>query len=390
MCAAAAVLPLATGPGEGAVQIAPGLLEEIRDRVLDGYAAAPHGGVELGFVLLGRNTHHGVSIEHFREIPCAHLLSPRFLLSPEEEKYLPEWMEKLAADPQLVDAAPVGWGCSHHRSDLALLDRELAFHYRYFAQDNGIVMMVKPQNMQAVLAGIFLPDRQGALQGQIPALQLRSAMLDSVLGTGGKVPGERVAKAARPTETSESVRRPDTEQKMKVLGQRRKRFRFSGWWIGAAAGVAVLGALLALGFTTGFHLAAAPASTPTLSVGIRPQGNNLAFTWKGNIDHVQSARIEVLDGTATSRFDLTGSFQPAGVFVFPHNTGNVQAVLTVRTKGVDLVRSIGFVDGRVGVEDRNTVASGSESDAAARLDATNRRLAALVSVLQSKRGQHGK
>ncbi len=390
MCAAAAVLPFETSPGEGAVQIAPGLLEEIRDRVLDGYAAAPHGGVELGFVLFGRSGDDGVAVEHFRQIPCDHLLSPRFLLSPEEENHFPEWLNTLSIDPQLQGAEPVGWGCSHHRSDFALLDREIVFHHRYFSHGNQVVMVVKPQSMQAVLAGIFLPDRHGALHTGSPSIHLRSAVLDSAANRELKSAGERAPQVVQAPEIREQARRPDVEQKMKLVHGHKRHFRFPRWWIGVPAALTLLAALLAIGFTGEFRSAGAVPTSTSLSVAIRPQATDLVFTWKGSIGHVKSAKIEVLDGTASSTFDVTTNFQPAGVFVFPHKTGNVQAVLTVRTDAGTIVRSTGFVDGRMSADDQNAVQVASEHDAAARLDATNRRLTALVTALQSRREQRGK
>jgi hypothetical protein len=383
MCAATA-LAFESSLVEHAVQIGPGLLEEIRDRVLDGYAAAPHGGVELGFVLLGRSTESGTLVEHFREIPCAHLLSPRFLLSPDEEQHFPEWMNQFSADPELECAEVVGWCCSHHRSDLSLLDREIAFHQRYFSQPNQLLMVVKPQSMQAVVAGIFIPDRRGVFRAESPSVRLRSALLDSVLDRGLKTTNEQTEpKVAKPLPVAARVPlspflRAPRRSRASFLA---RRLRISGRWIGTAA---ILMALLVLAAAGGLHFSGAKASTPSLSVAIRPVADNVVFTWSGDIDRVESANLEILDGATTSHFDLTNSFQRTGIFVFPRHTGNVQVVLTARTKDQDLVRTIGFADSRQNANSRSVLDTAAPDSAAARLDATNRRLAALVSILQSR------
>jgi hypothetical protein len=143
-------------------------------------------------------------------------------------------------------------------------------------------------------------------------------------------------------------------------------------------------ALLVLAAAGGLHFSGAKASTPSLSVAIRPVADNVVFTWSGDIDRVESANLEILDGATTSHFDLTNSFQRTGIFVFPRHTGNVQVVLTARTKDQDLVRTIGFADSRQNANSRSVLDTAAPDSAAARLDATNRRLAALVSILQSR------
>lgn len=344
MCAAAAVLPIDADSREGAVKLVPHLLDKIRDRVLDGYAAAPHGGVELGFILVGRHSENGVVVEHFREIPCTHLLSPRFLLSPDEERQVPEWLEALKKDPELEGTEPVGWGCSHHRSDLTLLDREMAFHQRLFSRWSKVVMVVKPQDMQTVVAGLFLPDESGAIPDGSPAVQLRSSLLHATHGRELAPVAQRTPKLAEVLELREDVGRSDAEHE--APGEPQKRFRLPSRPIGIAIGVAAAALILAVVLAARLLPGSNPAAVPSLSVGIRSQAGDLMFTWTSNIRHVQSAQIDVLDGTARSHFDVTAGYQPAGVFVFPHASGTVQAVLTLQTEHGKVARSIRFIDGR--------------------------------------------
>lgn len=385
MCAAA-VSPSEPTLGEGVVRIAPGVLEQLRDQVLDGYAAAPHGGIELGFVLFGHAKECEVFIEHFRLIPCSHLLSPRFLLSPDEEKEFPEWLENLSADPELQSSEIVGWGCSHHRCDLALLDREINFHRRYFGQKNQTVMIVKPENMQAILAGIFLLGADGAIEPDHPMVQLRSAVLDSVSGNRAKLKEDSLAHHTHMSEGGPRSSEPDAKVNrishaeralLPMISPSRKllaiadepavaltgiekadkpssRPFFSAWRLAVAAGITVLAVALSVVFAVGWSTSKVSAGSTTLSVGIRPQATTLVFSWKGNINHARSATIEILDGDVQSHYDITGWFQSAGAFAFPHKTGNVQAVLTVLTPtGGKLTRSIDFLDGRTSPKPTN-------------------------------------
>ncbi len=383
MCAAAAVIPIERHLTKAAVQFAPGLLEELRDRVLDGYAAAPHGGIEVGFVALGYRQSSALVIAHIREIPCAHLLGPRFALSPDEEKGFPAWLEGLRAEPELQGLVPLGWGCSHNRSEVVLLDREIAFHQRFFPRLQDIVMIAKPQSMQAASIGIFLPEANGLLNASSPTQVMRSAMLDSLWDSHPPI------EENKKMENRNIPARPDNTQPQSPklsaahVTSRKPRSAFFRW-ISVGVSLAVLAALLCFGLTKRFGLPVwfSPAP-PSLSVAIHRQANDLVFTWQASVPQVKSATIEVLDGTAVSHYNVSSSFSSSGILVFPHKTGNVQAKLIVQTPNGKLMRSAGFIDSRLNEQQPDAYGMASDS-AASRLDTANRRLAALVSVLQSR------
>ena len=78
------------------------------------------------------------------------------------------------------------------------------------------------------------------------------------------------------------------------------------------------------------HPRPAPPPAPTLSVTLKPTAAGLALVWKSNLPESSSARASILDQTGTKSVDLTGSFEPSGVLVLPHQSGNVQAELSVQ------------------------------------------------------------
>jgi hypothetical protein len=58
----------------------------------------------------------------------------------------------------------------------------------------------------------------------------------------------------------------------------------------------------------------------------------------------QRARVDIYDGTSSQHLNITDIFEPSGVLLFPHQSGNVKAVLTLETGNRIVVRHAGFAD----------------------------------------------
>ena len=58
-------------------------LEQIRLAVVDAYFVVPHGGVEIGGVLLGRYTDRQVEVIDHEPVECEYVFGPSFSLSHE-------------------------------------------------------------------------------------------------------------------------------------------------------------------------------------------------------------------------------------------------------------------------------------------------------------------
>src|SRR4051812_40104910 len=89
-------------------------LDDIRLAVVDAFHSLPHGGVEVGGVLLGRYADGGLKILDSAALECEHALGPSFSLSATDLTRL----EELLTKPTAADLSPVGWYHSHTRSKL--------------------------------------------------------------------------------------------------------------------------------------------------------------------------------------------------------------------------------------------------------------------------------
>ena len=64
------------------------VLEQIRLAVVDAYFVVPHGGVEIGGVLLGKYADRQVEVIDHEPIECEYVFGPSFSLSPRDEERL--------------------------------------------------------------------------------------------------------------------------------------------------------------------------------------------------------------------------------------------------------------------------------------------------------------
>jgi hypothetical protein len=350
------------------VHLIPGLLEKIAELVLEGYAATSHGGLEIGGLLFGRRRSDFVSVEDFRPLACDHSLGPRFILSDADEQSLRELLLASTEEPALRDLFIVGWYCSHTRSDLLLLDRELALHDTYFSSPDDFVIIFKPSDLRNVTAGIFLRGADGTLDPHCPGTILELPELPATRRAGRTAtnsacdlatfshstsfhsasPSAKEPALALPGRLS-AIERSAADQPvyrpMPVLADAApkpgKNGRSSAKWkiLLAALGMIVL---LCLGVWR--YLQDAEVSPANLSLGLRPHAGKLLLSWKTNAVTPRRARVDIIDGPLSEHVNITDIFQPSGVLLFTHNTGNVQAVLTVETANSVVVRHASFAD----------------------------------------------
>jgi len=330
--AVASLSPREVAPGK--VHIAPGLFDEIATLVLEGYSATSHGGLEIGGVLFGRRESGQVYVEAFRPLACEHSHGPRFVLSDNDEHRLRELLEAPAKDIALLGVEAVGWYCSHTRSDLRLLDRELLLHKTYFDGPDDFGLILKPRDMHAVDSAIFFPGNGGEPAGPITRANSES-------------PSEQ---------TQRAIKQPVAPSLPAEDVSPNARGRWIRFAIGAGIGATVcFGAWEFVDQTRSNSVPPSPA-TNELAVNLRPQAEDLALSWRSNINQPKRARVEIFDGPVRKDLDLTDVFQPSGLVLFPHNTGNVEAVLTVELNGGAVVRRIGFTDGQARVTIPESVA----------------------------------
>jgi hypothetical protein len=346
------------------VHVIPGLLEKIAELALDGHAAASHGGLEIGGLLFGRRDSGFVTVEDIRTLACDHSLGPRFILSDSDERGLRDLLGAPANDPALEGLCIVGWYCSHTRSDLLLLDRELVLHDTYFAGADNFVIILKPRDLRNVTAAIFLRGANGAIDPNCPATilelrELRITRQPTRAGTSKSCDLSTFSSHTAPPSVNEhaltlphrsraiasaAADRP-LDKSIAVLAnaaaQSCKTSRRSAKWkiLLAAAGVI---ALLSLGVWQ--YLQVTQVHPASLFLSLRPHAGKLLLSWNSNLVKPQRAHIDIFDATSSEHVNITEIFQPSGVLLFTHNTGNVQAVLTVETGNGVVVRHASFAD----------------------------------------------
>lgn len=342
------------------VHVIPGLLEKIAELAIDGYAAASHGGLEIGGLLFGRRDTDFVTVEDFRPLSCDHSLGPRFILSDSDERGLRDLLGAPDFDPALQGLSTVGWYCSHTRSDLLLLDRELALHDTYFPGADDFAIIIRPRDLRSVTAGIFLRGADGAMDPHCPATILEMPELDMTrqrTRTATSESSELSAFSSHPASPGVnehaltlpyrvSVMKAATAdlpigQPVPIVANAQKHGRISARWkVLLAATVAI--ALLSLGAWQ--YLRGTQAYPANVFLSLRPHAGKLLLSWTSNVVKPRRAHVDLFDGSSSEHVNLTEIFQPSGVLLFPRNTGSVQAVLTVETGNSVVVRHASFAD----------------------------------------------
>lgn len=316
------------------------LLNELCEQVLSAYSAAPHGGVEIGMVLFGRRTGQNVRVQAWRPIPCSHLLGPRFILAPADEALIPEVLSTPDRDASLAGTEPVGWCCSHTRSELALLDREVDFHGRYFQKPGDLAVILKPRSPLRAEAAIFGCGYDGRLQG---AERLRTVQLPGLEPKAPPIPAVSLNSVAENpvhlnnTATDAPIKPPPPREAL--VGMVR------GWQMQRIGVLVCLLAILTVLVYALWREYPRPAPTPpTLAVTLKPTAAGLAMVWKSNLPENSTAKADILDESGPRTLNLTGSFEPSGVLLFPHHPGTVQAVLTIQSAGRTYTKRASYSD----------------------------------------------
>lgn len=315
-------------------QFAPGLLNELCEQVLGAYSAAPHGGVEIGMILFGRRTTNAITVEAWRPVPCSHLLGPRFILSPADEALIPEVLTTPQRDRALVGLEPVGWCCSHTRSELSLLTREIEFHERYFGKPGDLVAIIKPRTPLRAEGAIFAAKSRRPETSE-PLLTMQLPIREPAVPASKSI----VVAPVPPPPISVPIVVPTPPPPREALVE-----LVHGWHTQRLGVLACLMAILVVLVYALWRQYPRPAPPPpiTLSVTLKPKAAGLALIWKSNILGARSAKVRIQDGVSSESIDLDDSFEPNGVLLLPRQTGDVQADLTVQTNGYTFTRHVAY------------------------------------------------
>lgn len=346
------------------VHVVPGLLDQIARLVQDGYTATSHGGLEIGGLLFGRRGTGSITVEDFRPLACDHSLGPRFILSARDERDLRDLLKAPGTDPALRGLDVIGWYCSHTRSELLLFDREVVLHDTYFSDPVDFVIVFKPRDLRSVTAGIFLRGADRAMDPRCPAKILELPELVAPRAANGTVtrhpsnlsdftahPAPRIANERTSISTQLSSRiepaasDQSTGERSAVIGFAvRKSVQHSRKAGKSKLLLAAVGAIALLCVGAWRYTQHAQVHPANLFLNLRPHAGNLLLSWRSNVARPQRARVDIYDGVSSQHLNITDIFEPSGVLLFPHQSGNVEAVLTLETGNRVVVQHAGFTD----------------------------------------------
>ena len=177
------------------------LFHEIDFAVNEGYRKIPHGGIEVGGLLLGVLTQDMVRIEAFRPIECEHASGPSLQFSERDLAELEQQLGSFAADTALDKLEPIGWFLAHTRGPLEMTEAELKHFERFFPGPLRVTVLVKPERFQPTRFG-FLVRKPG---GEMPREATSNAVILPLPGRSHK-PGHLIPSLAAPAPTSNARR----------------------------------------------------------------------------------------------------------------------------------------------------------------------------------------
>ena len=138
-------------------------LDDIRLAVVDAFFSLPHGGAEIGGILLGRYLNRRLAIADYVALDCEHAFGPSFALSPRDQDRLAELLASAEQNPDRL--RPVGWYHSHTRSEIFLTEADQGLHNRYFPEPWQVALVLKPHTFHPTRAGFFFRETDGSIHG---------------------------------------------------------------------------------------------------------------------------------------------------------------------------------------------------------------------------------
>lgn len=147
------------------------VMEELRVYAEEGFQKIPHGGIEVGAVLLGEHTADSVRVLEWRPMACDHARGPGFALSDHDREALRAQLARCGSADELRGLTIVGWCHTHTRSKIFLSDEDLQIHNEFFSEPWQIALVMRPQKDQPPLAGFFCRDGSGVMAAEASALE---------------------------------------------------------------------------------------------------------------------------------------------------------------------------------------------------------------------------
>lgn len=142
------------------------VMDEMRVAVVEGFNRVPHGGLEVGGILLGKRDGDSVCILAQKPVPCGYALGPSYVLTDEDQERFKKALEVAAANAGVTGMEPVGWYHSHTRSNIFLSERDLEIFNKFFPEPWHVALVLRPANLQPTAAGFFLREKDGSVRAE--------------------------------------------------------------------------------------------------------------------------------------------------------------------------------------------------------------------------------
>jgi proteasome lid subunit RPN8/RPN11 len=325
------------------------VLEEIRGAAMEALFSLPHGGAEIGGVLLGTRSGGRVRILAARPLACEHALGPTFTLSGKDHARLAAMLEDGlddgCGDLRAQGWEPVGWYHSHTRSEILLSARDVEIHNRYFPDPWHVALVVRPHATQPMRAGFFFREANGSIHA------------DSSFSEFLLQPVRETSRPASP-EAAPHLKESAPPENGPVAAPPPKRSRPWLWWAAMVLGMAA--ALFV--FKNNWTRVLAADQSPSVALMAYDLNGQLQIHWDWAaepIRYAEAATLEITDGAARTVVVLEKQRLRSGTVSYARIGARVDVRLTLRQAG-----------GKVCEEFTSFIGHASEPD----LDASTARL----------------
>jgi proteasome lid subunit RPN8/RPN11 len=192
----------------------PRVLDDIRLAAVDAFFLAPHGGVEIGGILVGDLERKRLRITGYAPVECEHARGPSFTLSDRDRERLAEVLGRLGTQGRRA----VGWYHSHTRSEILFSDADREIHQRFFPEAWQAALVLRPHAFQPTRAGFFFREADGSVHGEASYGEF---VLEPLPPRSGEVVDDEAPAPAPSPEAPAIAEPPHPETQGKPGGRRR-------------------------------------------------------------------------------------------------------------------------------------------------------------------------
>lgn len=298
------------------IEYSQGVLDEIRIATVNAFYAFPHGGAEIGGILLGTRAKDRVRILGFLPLECEHVTGPSFVLSQSDESRLAQLLQESKAHAP-VALEHLGWYHSHTRSGIFLSELDLALHNRHFPEPWQIALVLRPHKTQPTRAGFFFRDKSGGIRTESSysefSVELRS-------------PDPPLSPSPPPSASTRAI--PVEPQRLGTEPRMGRSLRAA--WVVLAIFLCLSGA----GFATRQYWF--PEQVSTVALEVFDKDAQLLIRWNPGsraIPETLTAILEIVDGSAKLIFALDSPQLQSGSFTYARRTEKVDVRLILQLPG---------------------------------------------------------